>query len=73
MDGFTAGGGSRMDGFTAGEGVPNGRGKLPRITQACGNKRFTASKRFRNGGVCLESNLTLKARCRAAERPEKED
>ena len=32
-----------MDGFLSGRGIANGRGKLPRFTQACGNKRFTAS------------------------------
>ena len=37
------------------------RGKLYRITQGCGNKRFTASDDSGVGGV-LESNQTRKGR-----------
>ena len=40
-----------MDGLEGKRCVVNGRGKLPRISQACGNRRFTISGRFEKWGA----------------------
>ena len=39
-----------MDGFEGERGMANGRGKLSRITQACGKRRFKLSGRFEDLG-----------------------
>ena len=45
-----------------GEGVPNARGKLPQITQSCGNRRFTAPDDSGERWEHLEPNPTRKDR-----------
>ena len=53
---------SRFTENTAGECVPFHRGKLPRITQACGNKRLAALWPLRGSKHTGESNPAQKSR-----------